>query len=115
MGKMKCFYIKNSSINKFVLLLFMIVTIEVQSLEQKMSSEMNNFSRRQRYAKKSVLKRNDNKMRREEDFKKYDDLNFRFKSSVELNMKDGDENEAVVANAIVVNARKEAAVAEEKE
>ena len=46
-------------------------------------------------------------MRREEDFKKYDDLNFRFKSSVELNMKDGDENEAVVANAIVVNARKE--------
>ena len=46
-------------------------------------------------------------MRREEDFKKYDDLNFRFKSSVELNMKDGDENEAVVANAIVVDARKE--------
>ena len=46
-------------------------------------------------------------MRKQEDFKKYDDLNFRFKSSMELNMKDGEENQAVVSNAITVEARKE--------
>ena len=46
-------------------------------------------------------------MRKEDDLKSYDDLNFRFKSSLELNMKDGEENDQVVANAIIVDARKE--------
>ena len=46
-------------------------------------------------------------MRKESELKKFDDLNFRFKSSLELNMRDGDENESVVANAIIVDARKE--------
>ena len=41
------------------------------------------------------------------DFKKYDDTNFRFKSSLELNMKDGDENEQLVTSAITTEQTKE--------
>jgi len=41
------------------------------------------------------------------DYKKFDDLNFRFKSSLELNMKDGDENEQLVTSAIITEQQKE--------
>ena len=41
------------------------------------------------------------------DYKKFDDLNYRFKSSVEMNMKDGDENEQLVTSAIVTEQLKE--------
>ena len=42
-----------------------------------------------------------------QDFKKYDDLNFRFKSSMELNTKDGDENEQIVSSAVITDQKKE--------
>jgi len=41
------------------------------------------------------------------DYKKYDDLGFRFKSSVEMNMKDGDENEQLETSAIITKQLKE--------
>lgn len=41
------------------------------------------------------------------DFKKYDDLKFRFKESLELNMKDGDENEELVTNSVILEQLKE--------
>lgn len=45
-------------------------------------------------------------MREQNEFNK-NSQDFRFKSSLELNMKDGDENDAVVANAIITDQRKE--------
>ena len=41
------------------------------------------------------------------DFKKFDDLKFRFKSSMDLNMKDGDENEELVTHALITEQLKE--------
>lgn len=41
---MKSHTLYKSTINKFVLLIFLIISIEVQSLENNISSEYNNFS-----------------------------------------------------------------------
>lgn len=41
------------------------------------------------------------------EFKKYDDLSFRFKSSLQMNLKDGDENEELVTSAIITEQLKE--------
>jgi hypothetical protein len=41
---MKCNNFYKTKFNKFVLLLLLIVSIEVQSLEQNISSDFNNFS-----------------------------------------------------------------------
>jgi hypothetical protein len=54
-----------------------------------------------------MINKSSERIGKEKNLKNNDDLNFRFKSSLKLKMKDGGENVQVISNSIFTESRKE--------